>query len=386
MQPSAATMSRLETLIGFPTISCDSNLGLIEWVRDELHRQGVACRLTYDGAKNKANLFATVGEGSGGLVLSGHTDVVPVSGQDWHTDPFKACVTDGRLYGRGAADMKGFLAVMLALVPQMEATSAAPFHLALSYDEEVGCLGVPGLLEDLERSGVRPSGCIIGEPSNMNLVIGHKGASVHRCTVLGRPAHSSLAPQGVNAISAAAALIAHLEQMGARLSVSEASFPAEIPYTTFNVGVIDGGTVSNIVAQSCEFRFDIRHIPGTSPQTFIEELELFAEEKLLPRMRAVAPEAAIQFEHLGGIPAFTVDAASPLAVEVKRLLGRGCETKVVDFGTEAGLFQNAGIPTIVCGPGSIAQAHKPDEYIALEQLARCELFLQSLIRERHRCN
>ena len=288
MQPSAATMSRLETLIGFPTISCDSNLGLIEWVRDELHRQGVAGRLTYDGAKNKANLFATLGEGSGGLVLSGHTDVVPVAGQDWHTDPFKACVADGRLYGRGAADMKGFLAVVLASIPQMliEAKSAVPFHLALSYDEEVGCLGVPGLLEDLKRRGVRPSGCIIGEPTNMNVVVGHKGASVHRCKVRGRPAHSSLAPQGVNAISCAAALIAHLEQMGARLSVSEAAFPAEVPYTTFNVGVISGGTVSNIVAQNCEFRFDIRHIPGTSPQTLIEELELFAEQRLLPRMRA----------------------------------------------------------------------------------------------------
>jgi len=385
MQPSAATMSRLETLIGFPTISCDSNLGLIEWVRDELHRQGVAGRLTYDGAKNKANLFATLGEGSGGLVLSGHTDVVPVSGQDWNTDPFKACVTDGRLYGRGAADMKGFLAVVLASVPQMliEARSGAPFHLALSYDEEVGCLGVPGLLEDLGRRGVRPSGCIIGEPTSMNVVVGHKGASVHRCKVRGRPAHSSLAPQGVNAISGAAALIAHLEQMGARLRGSEAAFPAEVPYTTFNVGVINGGTVSNIVAENCEFRFDIRHTPGTSPQTLIEELELFAEEQLLPEMRAVAPEASIQFEHVGGIPAFAADAASPLAADVKRLVGRECETKVVDFGTEAGWYQNAGIPTIVCGPGSIAQAHTPDEYIALEQLARCELFLQSMIRERH---
>jgi len=385
MQPSAATMSRLKTLIGFPTISCDSNLGLIEWVRDELRRHGVTARLTYDGTMNKANLFATIGEGSGGLVLSGHTDVVPVSGQDWHTDPFKACVMDGRLYGRGAADMKGFLAVVLASISQMliEAKGAAPFHLALSYDEEVGCLGVPGLLEDLERAGVRPSGCIIGEPTNMNLVVGHKGASLHRCKVRGRPAHSSLAPQGVNAISCAAALIAHLERMGARIRSSEPSFPAEIPYTTFNVGVISGGTVSNIVAQNCEFRFDIRHIPGTSPQTIIEELELFAEQKLLPEMRAVAPEASIQFEHVGGIPAFAVDAASPLAVDVKRLVGRECETKVVDFGTEAGLYQNAGIPTIVCGPGSIAQAHKPDEYIALEQLARCELFLQSLIRERH---
>jgi acetylornithine deacetylase len=382
MIPSLPVMRRLEKLIAFPTVSRDSNLGLIEWVRDELAAQGIHSRLSYDDARRKANLFATVGTArAGGLVLSGHTDVVPVDGQDWHTDPFKAVVADGKVYGRGSADMKGFIAVVLAAVPKMlSRVSAAPVHIALSYDEELGCLGAPRLIEDFQAAGVRPARCIVGEPTSMGLVIGHKGGRVHRCRVHGRAAHSSLAPQGVNAISYAAAVIARLRQIAERLGKNETPDPGyDIPHTTVNVGTISGGVASNIVAENCEFRFDIRHLPATSPRAIVEELEVFAATELLPEMRAIAPEAAITFEPVGGIIPLATDAGAPIVSYVARLLGATTPPTQVGFGTEAGLFDAAGISTVICGPGSIVQAHKPNEFVTLEQLARCEQFVHCLI-------
>ena len=285
--PAATTLSRLEKLVAFATVSRDSNLGVIEWVRDELAAQGVASRLTYDNDRRKANLFATIGDGGthGGIVLSGHTDVVPVDGQDWKTDPFKATLLNERVHGRGAADMKGFIAVVLAAVPEMLVRKGGkPLHIALSYDEEVGCLGVPRLLEDLSNSGIRPAGCVVGEPTGMSLVIGHKGASVHTCNVHGRAANSSLAAHGVNAISYAAAVIAQLRQLSKRLWETEAPHSGyDVEHTMLNVGVIKGGVASNIVAENCEFRFDIRHLPSTSPASIVRELERFAADELLPQ-------------------------------------------------------------------------------------------------------
>ncbi len=393
MQPTPATVSHLEKLIAFPTVSRDSNLGLIEWVRDELARLGIPSRLTYDAERRKANLFATVGSlnslslptappTTGGLVLSGHTDVVPVDGQDWQTDPFKAHIANGRLYGRGAADMKGFIAVVLATVPQMlSRPDGEPFHIALSYDEEVGCRGIPRLLADVHESGLRPVGCIVGEPTDMALVVGHKGASVYRCRVHGHAAHSALAPRGVNAIVYAACLITRLQQIADRLTQSERRHPGyDITHTTLNVGVITGGLASNIVAAECEFRFDIRHLAWTSPESIVEELEAFATADLLPQMRALAPEAAIRFELLGEVPPLVTTETSPLALHVARVLNTTAPPGYVGFGTEGGLFTAADIPTVVCGPGSIAQAHQPDEFITLEQLARCESFMHALIQ------
>jgi acetylornithine deacetylase len=419
MTPSKAVLDRLERLIAFPTVSRDSNLGLIEWVRDELGRQGVESRLTYDDERRKANLFATIGASKsgasksgasqvGGLVLSGHTDVVPVDGQDWKTDPFRAVIADDRVYGRGSADMKGFIAVVLAAVPEMLARvgdraggafgqsggpmgqaggpmgrpgrpMGQPIHIALSYDEEVGCLGAPRLIDDFRAAGIQPARCVVGEPTSMRLVNGHKGGVVHRCRVRGRAAHSALAPQGVNAISYAALLIARLREIAQRLQMTEApDVGYDVPHTTLNVGVISGGIASNIVAESCEFRVDIRHLPYTSPQAIVEELRAAAEE-LLVEMRAIAPEAAITFERVGGILPLATDAGAAIVTEVSRALGTTEPATKVGFGTEAGLFDAAGVATVICGPGSIEQAHKPNEFVTLEQLARCEQFVRALI-------
>ncbi len=388
--PSAEVLGRLEKLIAFPTVSRDSNLGLIEWVRDELARQGVASRLSYDDERRKANLFATLGPlRPGGLVLSGHTDVVPVDGQDWKTDPFRAVIADGRVYGRGSADMKGFIAVVLAAVPKMLAGARAgdpPFHIALSYDEELGCVGAPRLIDDFRAAGIQPARCVVGEPTSMRLVNGHKGGIVHRCRVHGRAAHSALAPQGVNAISYAALLITRLREIAQRLQRTEAPDAGyDVPHTTFNVGTISGGIASNIVAELCEFRFDIRYLPSTSPQSLVEELRATADE-LLAEMRAVAPEAAITFERVGGILPLATDAAAPIVGEVSRLLGTTEAPTRVGFGTEAGLFDAAGIATVICGPGSIAQAHKPNEFVSFEQLARCERFVEALIQQGPACH
>lgn len=371
-------------LIAFPTVSRDSNLGLIEWVRDWLAHQGAACRLTYNAQGHKANLFATIGDGpQPGLILSGHTDVVPIDGQDWHSSPFVATRRDGRIYGRGSADMKGFIAVALSMVPRMLSRSAAaPFYLALSYDEEVGCLGVRGLIKDLQELGLQPAGCIVGEPTDMGVVVGHKGGRAYRCCVKGREAHSSLTPFGVNAIEVAAMLISHIRQIADELRDSELHHAGfDVPYTTLQSGWIAGGIASNIVPRDCEFRFDIRHLAGTDPAQLVERIEVYAREVLLPRMRETAPESAIRIEQLGEVPPFDRGSATALVRYVRQCLGEavGAPARYVGFGTEAGLFERAGIASVICGPGAIAQAHKPDEFIALAQLARCENFIEGLM-------
>lgn len=377
--PSTEVLATLSRLVGFPTVSRDSNLDLINSVRAELEALGARCRLTLDGDGRKANLLASFGIGEGGLVFSGHTDVVPVDGQVWASDPFVLTEKDGRLYGRGTADMKGFIALVLAAAPQM-AASARPFHIALSYDEEVGCIGARSLVRDMIEAGIRPSGCVIGEPTELKPVIGHKGASAYVCEVRGREAHSSLAPEGVNAIEYAARLIERLRLIGERFRAGERRHDGfDIPFTTINTGVISGGLMANIVPAECAFRFDIRRLPWTHAEDVIREMEAYARDELAPLMQAIAPEAGIVFRQIGSVPAFDMLAEDPFVRRVERAASSNGRPGYVAFGTEAGLFQEAGVPTVVCGPGSIEQAHRPDEFISLDQLARGEIFLRALI-------
>jgi acetylornithine deacetylase len=374
-------LDTLKTLIGFPTVSADSNLDLIHWIRGYLADLGVAAYLTHDETGRKANLFATIGDGEGGLVLSGHTDVVPVIGQAWTSDPFTAVIREGRLYGRGACDMKGFIAVVLSLVPEMMARpSGEPVHLAFSYDEEVGCKGVPHLLADLTRRNIKPRGCIIGEPTDMRVIIGHKGASMFRVRVKGLAAHSSLAPFGVNAIEYAGLMIAHLCHMGEDLRVEERRHGGfDIPYSTLQVNRISGGTAGNIVADQCEFMLDIRNLPWTRTEVLIADFRAWIDRDILPAMREVFTDAEVTIEQAGLVPAFDIAEDAPLVQRMRRAGRRDCGSGYVAFGTEAGLFQQSSIPTVVCGPGSIEQAHKPDEFVTLDQLAQCRDMLRRLL-------
>jgi acetylornithine deacetylase len=376
----------IERLIGFDTTSRVSNLGLIEWVRDWLRTLGVESRLVYNAARNKANLFATITgrrdvRDRPGIVLSGHTDVVPVDGQAWDTDPFVATVKDGRLYARGACDMKSYIGTALAYVPRfIEADLNAPIHLALSYDEEVGCLGVRGLLEALQRENFRAAGCIVGEPTDMKVVVAHKGKRAFRCRVHGREAHSSLTPLGVNAIEYAARLINHIREMADRMAAQEtreAGF--DVPFTTLQTGVISGGVVANIVPRLCEFHFEFRYLPGANPDALEAEIRGYAES-LLPGMRRVAPEARIEIDLKAAIPgsdAAETDLITTLALSLARNPG----TSKVAYATEAGLFRQAHIPAVICGPGSIEQAHKPNEFVTFSQIHACEQFMARLVRQ-----
>jgi len=379
----STTWEMLDRLIGFDTTSRESNLGLIEWVRDWLRGHGIASRLTYDSTGSKANLFATVGTGARpGIVLSGHTDVVPVDGQAWETDPFKATLKDGRVYGRGTADMKSYLAVALAMTPQfLAAPLRAPVHLALSYDEEVGCIGVRGLLADLAANGIAPAGCIVGEPTSMEVVVAQKGMHVYRCRVHGHSAHSALTPQGVNAIEYAARLVVYIRGIADRIREREARNRGfDVPFTTLQTGTIRGGTAHNIVPRECEFQFEFRYLPGADPAALLGEIESHARDVLEPEMRQVAADVGIEIRRSVDVPALDETEDHALA-ELARTLARSEVVGRVAYATEAGLFQRAGIPSIVCGPGSIAQAHKPDEFIELTQIAKCESFMQRLLEQ-----
>ena len=369
-----ATREMIERLVAFDTTSRNSNLALIDFIRDYLDGHGIASELVFDDSGIKANLYATVGPaGIGGVMLSGHTDVVPVDGQDWHTDPFAIVERDGRLYGRGSADMKGFIAIALALLPELiEARPKTPIHLSLSYDEEVGCLGVRGLIAKLAGRADKPRLCIVGEPTEMRVATGHKGKRSVRCDVRGFEVHSSLTHLGVNAVEAASELVAQLKAMARRRRAEGPFDPAyEPPYTTIHTGVIQGGTALNIVPKDCRFDFECRLLPGDRAEPILQELRDFAAARVVPEMRAVRPETGVSFSEISGFPALS----TPDDAEVTRLalmLSGGNSTGKVAFGTEGGLFSEAGIPAIVCGPGSIEQAHKPDEFVALDQIARCE--------------
>jgi len=379
-RPSEQTLAILRTLVAFPTVSRNSNLDLIDWVRAYLAEHGIDSHLSRGADDGKANLFATIGEGQGGIVLSGHTDVVPVDGQNWSSDPFDLVERDGLLFGRGTSDMKGFIAAVLAKVPVLAAEQRAePIHLAFSFDEEIGCLGVRHLLTDLAERDVRPRGCIVGEPTSMLAVVGHKTGSAYSCTVTGRESHSALAPHGVNAVEYAARVVERIRAIALRLIAEEQRHEGyEVPYSTLQTGVIAGGHASNIVPALCTMRFDMRTLPWTDPDTLLGELEAFVRDELLPEMRETAPEADIVLALKGRVPGFAIDEDAPLVRYVRRLAGSNQPPAFVTFGSEAGLFQEKGIPAVICGPGSISQAHKPDEYVSLEQLALCEDFLDRL--------
>ena len=375
------TLEMIQRLVGFDTTSRESNLGLIEWVRDWLQRLGVESRLTYDATGAKANLFATVRKGvRPGIVLSGHTDVVPVDGQPWDTDPFTAALQGDRIYGRGACDMKSYIAAALAATPRfLAADLKAPVHLALSYDEEIGCIGVRGLIEDLERNRIRPAGCIVGEPTGMQPVIANKGFRSFRCAVRGKEVHSALAPQGVNAIDYAARLVAHIRAIADRLRDAgprDAGF--DVPFTTLHTGLIRGGTASNIVPRDCEFHFEIRCLPGADPGELEREIRAYAGDVLEPEMKRIDPDAGVSFFVKSDTPGLAA-AEDERITALAQALARDRSTGKVAYAAEAGLFQRAGIPSIICGPGSIEQAHKPNEYITLEQVARCESFMDRLV-------
>lgn len=380
LTPSADVMAMIERLIAFPTVSRDSNLGLIEWTRDYLAGFGVKSRLTYDASGKKANLFATLGEGpKPGLILSGHTDVVPVEGQAWDSDPFKATIKDGLLYGRGSADMKSYIATALALTPQfLAAKMDAPLHFALSYDEEVGCIGVQGLIKDLQELGLQPAACIVGEPTSMQPIIAHKGTHRFRCCVRGREAHSSYTTMGVNSIEYAARVIVYIRQMADRFAQLETrDYGFTVPYTTMQTGLIHGGLAANIVPKDCKFEFEARTMPGIDVARLYQEIKDFAAT-LLPEMQRVEPNAAIDFEWLASAPGLNMQE-NDAVVQLAKALARNKSHGSVSYGTEAGLFQRAGIPTVVCGPGSIEQAHRPNEFVALEQLVQCEAFMLRLM-------
>lgn len=371
----------LARLIAFDTVSRNSNLALIKYIQDYLAGLGVEAELFFDEAGGKANLFATLGpRDRGGVCLSGHTDVVPVDGQNWSVPPFELTENDGRLYGRGTADMKGYIACVLAAVPAFLAQPLrVPLHLAFSYDEEVGCLGVRSLLADLERREHKPIACIIGEPTELKPVLGHKGKLAMRCQVHGAACHSAYAPQGVNAIEYAAKLINRLGEIGSRLAAPERHDPRfDPPYSTVQTGVIGGGRALNIVPAECQFDFEVRALPSDDPQQVAEQLRDYAETELLPKMRAVKAEADIRFSELSAYPALATDPQSEVAQLLARLSGSD-EFSTVAFGTEGGLFDQAGIPTVVCGPGSMDQGHKPDEFVSVEQLAACDGMLGRLV-------
>ncbi len=379
----------LTRLIAFDTVSRHSNLALIKEVQAYCEQLGLSVDLTFNEQQNKANLFVTVPAGKdsnsidNGLVLSGHTDVVPVDGQDWTSDPFIATIRGDKLYGRGSCDMKGFIACALTLLPKAVKLSQAgqlsrPLHLALSFDEEVGCLGAPLILADLAQRGITPDYCIVGEPTNMTMVVAHKGIAVYRCRVHGKSAHSSLTHQGVNAISYASRLVGYVDDLACEISHrddNDALF--DVPYSTLSVGTIKGGTATNIVPNLCEFTFDYRNLPHMTQEDVIAPIQAKVAE-LTARMQARAPETGIELMQEESVPAMTDNDSAELQQLIASLVDDDKRHKVA-YATEGGQFTNAGIPTIICGPGSIEQAHKADEYVEISEIERCDTFLQRLL-------
>jgi acetylornithine deacetylase len=378
---STNSVQMIRKLVGFPTVSRESNLDLIDFVREYLKPFDADVRLTFDDDKRKANLFATLGpRKDGGIVLSGHSDVVPVQGQAWDTDPFTLVERDGHLYGRGTSDMKSFIAVVLALLPEfVQRGLKSPLHLAFSYDEEVGCIGVGRLISDLAATGVKPQSCIVGEPTMMKPVIAHKGKKSYRATVRGLAAHSGYAPSGVNAVEAAAEAVAYLKRMARRHRDSgpyDRGF--DVAHTTVHTGVLHGGTALNIVPHDCTFDFEFRHLPGDDPEKLIEEFKAYVAKTLEPEMKAVFKDAGFDIQLMSQIPALDNSAETEVVALAVGLSGNSDIGKV-SYGTEGSQFQAAGIPTVICGPGSIEQAHKPNEFVSLAQVAHSEAFLRGLM-------
>ena len=377
--PTPRALELARTLVGFNTVSANSNLALIHCIRDELARLGVKSRLSFNADKTKANLFATLGEGRpAGVILSGHTDTVPWDGQAWSVDPLGGVVKDGRLYGRGSADMKGFIATAVANA-ELFLRSEAPFalHYAFTYEEEIGCFGVKELIADMKEAGIRPLACIVGEPTSMVPAIAHKGVYRYRCCVRGKEAHSSLTPQSVIAIELAARVGGKVRDMAEGSERSEPRYEGfDVPFSTASVGQFHGGIADNVVPRDAEFRYEFRDLPTADARAMQAEVGAYARS-LEPAMRKVAAETGFSFDTICEIPSFLGSEQDDVTRLAMRLAGEARTTNAA-CGTEAGLLKNAGIRTAVCGPGSIAQAHQPDEYVSLEQLGRCQSFMEGL--------
>ncbi|HJK89446.1 MAG TPA: acetylornithine deacetylase [Polyangiaceae bacterium LLY-WYZ-15_(1-7)] len=381
--PVDAALHELRRLVAFPTITRGPNLELIEHARERLEGLGVPCHRTFDDTGTKANLFASFGPTDRpGVVLSGHTDVVPVEGQDWSSDPFEVVEREGRHYGRGTADMKSFLAVPLAMAEWIAGQELKrPLHLALSYDEEIGCVGVRRMLAKLGEYCATPAACIVGEPTGMRVMTGHKGKRMLRCRVKGVAGHSSHPERGVNAIEHAAELVVRLRAVARRL-MREGPFDEgfDPPFTTLQTGTIRGGVAVNIVPADCVFELEVRHLPGHAPEAILEEAKAFAERELLPEMRAVSEEAGFAWEEVVRYPGLDTPVDADVVKMVSGLVGEEAPGRV-SFGSEAGLFSGLGVPSVVCGPGSIAQAHRPDEFVEREQVARCQEMVERLVAQ-----
>ncbi|MFZ1468615.1 MAG: acetylornithine deacetylase [Paracoccaceae bacterium] len=376
-----STRQILADLIAFDTVSSNPNRALMDHVVALLTGAGIDSLLVPDAGGGKANLYATVGPaGGGGVMLSGHTDVVPVEGQAWTRPPFELTEGEGRLYGRGTADMKGFVAAAIrAMLLAARAGVQVPLHLALSYDEEIGCMGVRSLIEVLEGAPDRPRFCIVGEPTGMQVATGHKGKVALRATCTGREGHSALAPMALNALHLAADFIGVVRAVQARIA-AEGPFDGDydVPYTTVHAGKMQGGVQVNIVANRATVDFEIRSLAGVDVEALISELRAGAEAIVAP-LRAAFPEAAISVDRLWDYPGLGTATDAAVVNFVKSLTGANGTIKVA-FGTEGGLFDvRLGIPTVICGPGSMAQGHKPDEYVSVEQLARCDEMLAALV-------
>ncbi len=375
------TVDMLARLVAFPTVSRDSNLPLIDWVEEYLAQFGARCRRTWNTERTKANLLAAIGPDTpGGVVLSGHTDVVPVDGQDWHTDPFKLTERDGLLYGRGTCDMKGFSAVFLSRLAVLDTASMdRPLYLALSYDEEIGCLGIDRMVDDALAHFARPDFAIVGEPTTMQVVRAHKSINVFRTVVTGKAAHSSQPHRGGGAILAAARIIEHLGAIGRSRRGEAGESGCEPPWTTVQVGTIQGGTAVNILPAQCEFLWEYRSLPDEDPDLIIQAMQTFIEYEVLPDLREFAPEASVETTPIARVPPLMPDPEANAERWVRGLRGvRDGGSGAVSFATEAGSFQRAGISSVVCGPGSIDQAHQPNEFIDPAELERCETMIDDV--------
>jgi acetylornithine deacetylase len=374
------TAEMLAHLVAFDTTSRNSNLELIAFVRDYLDAHGVPYRVSTDQTGQKANLHAIVGPAeAGGIALSGHVDTVPVDGQRWTSDPFALRRADGRLYARGSADMKGFVAACLAAVPDMRARPLArPLHLFISYDEEVGCEGAQRLIVDLNESGLKPALCVVGEPSGMKPILAHKGKLNLHVRVRGKPGHSSEPDKGVNAIFAAARAVTYVADEARRFA-QEGPFEEgfDPPHTTIHVGTIQGGSILNIIPEHADFVMEWRNIPGDDAMRHVERLKSFVAAHIEPAMHAVDPSTGFSFEVVNVMPGMSIAPDHALTELVKQITGANSAGKV-SYGTESGYYQRANIPTIICGPGHIAQAHQPDEWIAQDQLDACDAFIRRL--------
>ncbi|MET3439986.1 acetylornithine deacetylase [Variovorax paradoxus] len=376
---SPQSLALAQALVRMNTVSANSNLELIDLAQSHLAALGVKSRITYNAERTKANLFATLGEGKpAGVIVSGHTDTVPWNGQEWSVDPLSAVVQNERLYGRGSADMKSFIAIALSNARRfLESDSPFAVHFAFSYDEEIGCFGVRELIADMRDAGIKPLACIVGEPTNMVPAIAHKGVYRYKCCVRGKEAHSSLTPHSVNAIEMAARLVGKVRDMAEGFERSEPRYEGfDVPFSTASVGQFHGGIADNVVPRDAEFRYEFRDLPTADAKRMQADVLAYAAS-IEPAMKKVAPDAGFKFETICEIPSFLGAADDPVTRLAQRLANEE-RTTLVAFGTEAGIFKNAGIPTVVCGPGSINQAHQPDEFVSLEQLARCELFMERL--------